>query len=541
MARLAQLSVELHNEILRHALHYSRRPSQYSTPREPRMEWIDKPRDRAGFPFNAALTYSLWRDILACIPECWTRLVFDVTTDPTPILSAFKWSNSLPEISVLVFTSATKSAQVDKDLEKKRVEAIVNGLQPHIPRSSSIVVDVMHETSLPSSLIFFAQDAPDLIELTLKFCEAEREVNDEIYRSRIKAFQVPDPKLATSFPRLLRVKMYGLGLLELCMFDGAHEWLKELKTYQYLDLHLAHFRFLDEFQYDDCITVAEFAESLSSLRHLRYLHLQDIGLECTFPPIPELAFLGSDFLHELDLLELHFEDVSRDFLSEFFENATCYGRQTTFTRCAIPRISQAVYCSTLDLDSIIADEEINEDGSRENSFHRVLVGWSGLDLTIRSCPSFNDDLLQWLGREVEYTPFRLLSEEPFKAEPIVYFTSSREEPLKTFPAESLTSLTIDNCENFSFEQLRRFAEVRLNASAQEGIDHHELNPERGDTVKGELRHLILCGRHPKFTRRDVEWINTGTITMSYPSDGYADAVNSLDMSVIFTSGRFWNW
>ncbi|KDR65917.1 hypothetical protein GALMADRAFT_1214409 [Galerina marginata CBS 339.88] len=372
MAGLGQLSVELHTEILRHALLYSRRPTRFSTPLRPSLEWIDDPRDRGGFPFNVALTCSFWRDILACIPECWTRLVFDVTADPFPILSAFTWTNSLQDIEVFIVTSAMESVEVEKALEKERVKSVVDALQPHIHRCSSIVVDVMHEASLPSSLIFFTQNAPCLHTLTLKFREKERECNDEIYRHRINAFRIPDPKLATSFPRLHHVTMYGEGFFELCMFDRADEWLKELKTSQDLHLHLARFRFLHDLEVDDYITVADLTLSLSKLRHLQSLHLQDVRLEYTDPPYPEMAFVTSGLLHELDLSDLHFEDVSRDFLSEFFTTAPCYGERTTFTRCAIPRISQPIYGCILTLDSIIPDEIINEDGFREQRPDRLL-------------------------------------------------------------------------------------------------------------------------------------------------------------------------
>ncbi|KAF8806004.1 hypothetical protein BYT27DRAFT_7191301 [Phlegmacium glaucopus] len=424
MARLSQLSVELHCEILEHALHYSRFPRDcYGWLENVRFKfWIGEPRTPSSFPFNAALTCSLWRDILAGIPECWTRIVFDVTADPSPILNAFEWSKSLSGIKLLVFTSATDHAEISKYRELNRVMAIVDALEPHIHRFASIVFDVMYESSLPSSLFFFSQSAPNLYELKLKFRVAQVEVENDGYD--ILAFRIPDPHLAASFPSLQRISMDGRAFMELCSFDGADEWFKNLKTSQNLCLCIANFRFIEEDD-DYYISVREFASCISKIQTLSDLHFQNLSVEYPYEHDYGSAFRDAEFFHDLEVDTLHFDGVSKDFLSEFFACAPAFGERTIFSRCAIPRISQPFYCLNLKLDNVIADKEISKNGTWESSLHRVLVGWAGEDLTIRSCPSFDDDLIQWLYNEVDYTPFLMLPLDSFDTDSTVYHTTER--------------------------------------------------------------------------------------------------------------------
>ncbi|KAF8808685.1 hypothetical protein BYT27DRAFT_7188653, partial [Phlegmacium glaucopus] len=322
MARLSQLSVELHCEILKHALHYSRRPRHcYGLPQKvpPDMEWIEEPRTPSSFPFNAALTCTLWRDILARIPECWTRIV--------PIINAFEWSKSLTGIELLISEDQSHY---------------------HIRRCSSIIFDVMYESSLPPSLFFFSQSAPNLPEI-------ENDGYD------IFAFRIPDPHLATSFPSLRWISMDGRAFMD--------DWFKNLETGQKLSLCIANFRFIEE---DDDYYI--------SIQNLSDLHFQNLSV----------AFRESEYFHELDLDNFHFDD--------FFACATCSGDTTIFSRCAIPRISQPFYY-----------KEIGESGTWESSLHH----------------------LTWLYNEVDYTPFLMLPPKSFHNDSIVYHTPYREKSLKT--------------------------------------------------------------------------------------------------------------
>ncbi|KDR76859.1 hypothetical protein GALMADRAFT_139724 [Galerina marginata CBS 339.88] len=123
------------------------------------------------FPFNVAKVCTKWRDILSQFPVCWTRIVFDVATDPTPLLEAFSWSKDLEGLEVVVFTSAKHSKDTDKETkarENQRVAAIARAFRPHAHQCKSISFDVVYESSLPPPSIFFLREAPALEELTLE-------------------------------------------------------------------------------------------------------------------------------------------------------------------------------------------------------------------------------------------------------------------------------------------------------------------------------------------------------------------------------------
>ena len=97
---LMHLPFELHTSILKFLLSLSRQPVEnlwYSplgfTPIDSdpvSWVWIECDlRTESLFPFNAASVWKLWHNILVGIPECWTRVVFDVASDPVPFLDAF--------------------------------------------------------------------------------------------------------------------------------------------------------------------------------------------------------------------------------------------------------------------------------------------------------------------------------------------------------------------------------------------------------------------------------------------------------------------
>ena len=168
---LMHLPVELHTSILKFLLSLSRQSALsearmmahilgFTPPLDPDpviWEWIERDlRSESLFPFNAASVCKLWRDILARMPECWTRVVFDVVSDPGPFLDAFSWSRNLEKIEVAIFNSSEYAEDVDEALKKKRISAIAQALQPHVHRCTSISFDIVYSSSLPPPNIFFS-------------------------------------------------------------------------------------------------------------------------------------------------------------------------------------------------------------------------------------------------------------------------------------------------------------------------------------------------------------------------------------------------
>ena len=174
---LMHLPIELHTSILIFLLSLSRqsassdsRAMAFSLDFTPPLdddpviwEWIERdPRSESLFPFNAASVCKLWHDILAGMPECWTRVVFDVVSDPGPFLDAFSWSRNLEKIEVAIFNSSDYAEDVDEAVENKRILAITRALQPHVHRCRSISFDIIYSSSLPPPNIFFLRGAPNL-------------------------------------------------------------------------------------------------------------------------------------------------------------------------------------------------------------------------------------------------------------------------------------------------------------------------------------------------------------------------------------------
>ena len=118
---LMHLPVELHTSIMKFLLSLSLQPELFWGFTPPLdfpviWEWIERdPRSESLFPFNAASVCKLWHNILAGIPECWTRVVFDLASDPGRFLSAFSWSRSLEKIDVAIFNSRSEERRVGKE------------------------------------------------------------------------------------------------------------------------------------------------------------------------------------------------------------------------------------------------------------------------------------------------------------------------------------------------------------------------------------------------------------------------------------------
>ena len=166
---LMHLPVELHTSIMKFLLSLSRQP-EFSWGLTPPLdsdpiiwEWIERdPRSESLFPFNAASVCKLWHNILAGIPECWTRVVFDLALDPGPFLNAFSWSRSLEKIEVTIFNGSEYAERVDEALENKRISVIAQTLQLHVHRCGSISINTIYSSSIPPPNIFFLRGAPNL-------------------------------------------------------------------------------------------------------------------------------------------------------------------------------------------------------------------------------------------------------------------------------------------------------------------------------------------------------------------------------------------
>lgn len=488
------LPIELHTSIFKFLFTLSREPSPLD---QSEMEFGSESEDLTEedirslscFPFNVAAVSKLWRDILALIPEYWTRVVFDVAKDPTPLLDAFSWSENLENIEVLVFDSNDPQI-VDKKRESSRVAAITQALQPHIYRCKSIKFDVSYSTSLPPPTVFFLREAPYLEDLTLNCCIDDLDLQSDARATNVNWHR---HRFATSFPKLNNLSLTGFWFMYLALQAFNPQWLNQLKVDVDLSLTIARFKFP---QYGH-FTLLNFISYVSGMRYAKSLYFCNLSLSYTFG--------DQERVYGLDLSgDIYFQSVSKDFLHHLHAMATICAEETlSFEACEIPKMPQPHFGECLTLKNII----------NEDSLRHILEVWSGGNLTIDSCPSFNDTILSWLASD-EYPPISGYHDASpsmaTNASDAHNHTQHPREPVKEFPAGCLTSLTIEKCDNFSAHAVRELIRLRDEAYLA------EVATDRYCQLVIESLHVTVSKGGPMLTDEDRRWFEQdGESTIVY--------------------------
>jgi len=321
--------------------------------------------------------------------------------------------------------------------ERSFVLAIAEALRPHIHRCKSIIFDVTYVTSLPSPTMFFIHGAPYLEKLSLD-CRIE---NPNLLPEEMKIGRQQD--FATSFPALKELSFTAFWFMYLVLHASKSDWLDQLSS-EFLPLCISHFTFPRYGQY----SLPEFTSFLSKAA-MGSVRFRNLSLAYTYDdsePQPDFTYrIGGDS---------HFRAVSKDFIAHLDATADFCGNQSlSFAACEIPELKLNQFANYLTLTNIIDDNE-------SRSLRHILKFWAGGDLTIDSCPSFDDTLLSWI-------------------------TLSNMVP-PIYP----TYLRIYNCDNFSPRVLREFLDVHSDASFAAllgGVD------------------LYVRGRHPVLSDEDRRW------------------------------------
>ena len=441
-------------------------------------EWIERDlRSESLFPFNAASVCKLWHNILAGIPECWTRVVFDLASDPGPFLNAFLWSRSLEKIDVAIFNSSEYAEEVDEALENERISAIAQALQLHVHRCRSIVIDTIYSSSIPSPNIFFLRDAPNLYTLFLEFRIDNFDASTHPSPPTLGEEQ---PTFATSFPVLCRLSVPAFWLIDMALFAPDAEWLKQLYP-SFMRITIAKFEFPENGPYSltnllSCLCLLKEPSSIS-LRELT-LSYEYSGHNLNSPDRSSIAYTISSFA------DIHFKSTSKDFIAHLYSVANVVSNERlTFEGCEIPNISHLQNARNLCLENIPDKQGL--------SLRNILASWEGSNLTIRSCPSFDDTLLFWLRSEG------------------VYLDSEGNGIRFMFPAKYLCSLHIYNCIDFTSPALvdvigfRKDAHttfVELEAANTDGLVLH--------TLTSSIYSLSVNERGPTLTQEGMDWFFT---------------------------------
>jgi hypothetical protein len=497
------LPVELHTSILKFLLSLSRQSASsrireaallfgFTPPLDPDpviWEWIEGDlRSESLFPFNAASVCKLWRDILARMPECWTRVVFDVVSDPGPFLNAFSWSRNLEKIEVAIFNSSEYAEDVDEALEKNRISAIAQALQPHVHRCGSISFDIIYSSSLPSPNIFFLRGAPDLYELILE-CRI-----DDFDASTHPLPPTPEeqPTFATSFPQLGKLSIPAFWLIDMPLFTPDPDWLDQLNSSK-IDITIANFEFPQNGQY----SLTNFLTCLCRLKDPTSISLRNLTLSYEYCG-HNLDSLDTSNLAHTICANIHFTSTSKDFITHLYSIANVISDETlSFEDCEIPNISHLQNAHYIYLVNIPDDQGL--------SLRNILAAWDGSRLEIHSCPSFNDTFLSWLRSEGEHT--RLDSE-------------GSEKFLKIFPAENLTSLHVEDCVDFTTPALVDVIRFRQDTRAA-FLELEEVDTDR-PLHTYPIDSLSVTGRGPMLTVEAMNWFqsydNRGNISVTWHTE-----------------------
>jgi hypothetical protein len=105
------------------------------------------------FPYAIAAVCSFWRDVMALVPEFWTRLVILVDSTLVPPISVIRshvsWSGDLL-LQIMVTRIDYDRQLVDVQHERAQVMSIMNAvLNPSMHRLRGLRFDVMFSSSLP--------------------------------------------------------------------------------------------------------------------------------------------------------------------------------------------------------------------------------------------------------------------------------------------------------------------------------------------------------------------------------------------------------
>ena len=312
--------------------------------------------------------------------------MFDVVSDPHDFLDVFSLSRNLEKIEVVIFNSSEYAEDVDEALEKKHISAITQALQPYVHQCSLISFDIIYSSSLPPPNIFFLCDAPNLCELL----ECRIDDFDASTHPLPLTLEENHPTLAMSFPELGKLSIPAFWLIDMSLFVPDLEWLNQLISSQ-MDITITKFEFPKNGQY----SLTNFLSCLCWLREPTSISLQDLSLSYEYSS-HNLDPPNSSNLDYTISANIHFTSTSKDFITHLYSLADVLSDEMlSFEDCEIPNILHLQNAHNIYLENIPDDQG--------QSLRNILAAWEGYQLTIHSCPSFNDTFLSWLWLEGEYT------------------------------------------------------------------------------------------------------------------------------------------
>lgn len=434
----------------------------------PEMIWTDaRMCSPAKFPFNVANTCKLWRDVVLESPENWIDLQFDLAYDPHPLLGAIAASKTL-SFSVHVFTTANDMTEARKLLENERARAVVRTILVHAERCTSIIFDLTYASSLPSPAPFLARIHPELTELILDY-----KIYDlpRCYEgTQIKSKPIPLP-----LTKLHKMSMCGSAFMDIIHLGV--KWLQAQSGFNRarsqveflsLTLHLRDFEFpaANDEMIDKEYTFVRFIHLLHFINPRNNVHLENISL--AYHPHSNIGAAGKYNLEYVDWSSLTLKNVSRDFITEFFQigNLDMLG-YLNFISCSIPPIPSRFTCFDLGLSDVPAAAA--SFSSNDDSLYNLLSSWNRGSLQLTACPTFDNRFIHWLADDRGDGECEALG---------------------------IRFLDLRDCQNFTASAIRR-----LVAAVNNPVKLADEDREEDD----QLSALTVYGKGPPLADEDLLW------------------------------------
>jgi hypothetical protein len=253
------------------------------------------------FPYSVAAVCSYWREIMALVPEFWTRIVILVDQHATPLPAVecqLAWSRDLP-LNVAVTRRMNTYTAEDND-ESVRTHQIISRLLPHLHRFRNLSFEVMLSSSLPSFPNDFKGSAPLLQSIKLECMEDDGGAPYSHVQNKANTtsttldtqmehagFQCPDLRQLTIDGR----NFYNAGRL-------GPSWSGMLSGIQ--SLIVSHFRPRD----GEALTICDFMIPLNPIQRLLNLTIVDLQIDISESPLASYDDKNNVKLTELETLDV---------------------------------------------------------------------------------------------------------------------------------------------------------------------------------------------------------------------------------------------
>ncbi|KAG1859275.1 hypothetical protein F4604DRAFT_1793199 [Suillus subluteus] len=371
-------------------------------------EWIAcSSQSRTQFPFAPAAVCKAWRDVLASVPRFWTRIIINLdTTKLSDIDTYLHLSRKLAfEITVTRDQRVISHSRTNNNDEGTQTATVMARIVPHLHRCRSLCFELLRSSSLPA-LRYLNVCAPLLERLKLQCGIDDGE-------HPLVSSEVPE-QWRFHAPALRHLFLNGRNFRDAC----ALRWVERLSSLE-----------------DLCISRYSGGKHRTGELHLHDVLLVVDGLHRKFGTLQKLTLQDISFdgiLTQQDGYDIQIEAVSLRSISLSTVRAIFMSKTGPAPRLVHIKheLSPSVYHIRLtQADTLVL----------EGFFSRMAEAiniWDGNCLSIKCCPTFNDNTIRDIYRL--WSPNKLTS-------------------------PSWSRLEIENCTEFSADALLALIDARDDA------------------------------------------------------------------------------